>query len=245
MGTESAPGAPREGGEEPGPEGRDGASLTAVHLVRGVLTVHELVAAAGVPDAGAVPAAELARAAGRFCNSARPSHQPGASPCGPDRPAQSACPGPPDRALNQNPGEHSSAGAGWGGSAPGPGRTHCCREPRRSRPHSRPPRCTIACWTHSARCCTGGRSSCSGGCLQAGAGRGEQRLGAASDETLLRAWHGSHGGSPLHELPTLFLGDAGTAGALLLSPPHPTRWGLRLLTREAGPWGCGRGPLLQ
>lgn len=43
-----------------------GASLTAVHLVRGVLTVHKLVAAAGVPDAGAIPAAEFACPAGRL-----------------------------------------------------------------------------------------------------------------------------------------------------------------------------------
>ena len=63
----------REGREEPGQEGRapeeaprKGASLTAVHLVRGILTVHKLVAATGVPNAGAVPAAEFAHAAGRL-----------------------------------------------------------------------------------------------------------------------------------------------------------------------------------
>lgn len=86
-------------------------------------------------------------------------------------------PEPPDRALNQNPGGHSSARAGVGGKGlqPGPGPTHCCKESRQSRPHSRPPRCTTACWTHSARCCIGGRSSCSGGCLQAGAGRSRPR----------------------------------------------------------------------
>lgn len=43
------------------------ASLTAVHLIRGILTVHELVAAAGVPNAGAVPATEFTQAAGRLC----------------------------------------------------------------------------------------------------------------------------------------------------------------------------------
>ena len=70
--AEAALGAQRKGREEPGPEGREGASLTAVHLIGGVLAVHKLVAAAGVPDAGAVPAAELAHTTGRLCNSARP-----------------------------------------------------------------------------------------------------------------------------------------------------------------------------
>lgn len=236
-GTAAALGAQREGRKELGPEGREGASLTAVHLVRGVLAVHKLVAAAGVPNAGAVPAAELTHTTGRLYNSARPVPSAGASPWGPcqprpDLPAQSACPGPPYRTLNQNPwdlGTKAQRGWVWGGAAgggeglrPGLGPTHCCRESHRSRPRSRPPRCTTACWTHSARCCTGGRSSCSGGCLQVGAGRSEQRLGAASDETLLPAWHGSHGGSPLHKLPTFSRGCREGGGFAPLTPtPRP------------------------
>lgn len=39
-------------------------SLTAIHLIRGILTIHKLVAATGVPDAGPIPAAELAHATG-------------------------------------------------------------------------------------------------------------------------------------------------------------------------------------
>lgn len=39
-------------------------SLTAIHLIRGILTIHKLVAATGVPDAGSIPAAELAHATG-------------------------------------------------------------------------------------------------------------------------------------------------------------------------------------
>lgn len=41
-----------------------GRILTAVHLIGGVLTIHKLVAATGVPNAGAIPAAELTHAAG-------------------------------------------------------------------------------------------------------------------------------------------------------------------------------------
>lgn len=126
-GTEAALGAQREGRKELGPEGREGASLTAVHLVRGILAVHKLVAAAGVPNAGAVPAAELAHTTGRLYNSARPVPSAGASPWGPcqprpDLPAQSACPGPPYRTLNQNPwdlGTKAQRGRGWGGAAGG------------------------------------------------------------------------------------------------------------------------------
>lgn len=43
---------------------REGASLTAVHLIGGVLTVYKLVAAAGVPNAGAIPAAEFSHSTG-------------------------------------------------------------------------------------------------------------------------------------------------------------------------------------
>lgn len=57
---------PRQEDRAPEEAPRKGASLTAVHLVRGILTVHKLVAATGVPDAGAVPAAEFARATGRL-----------------------------------------------------------------------------------------------------------------------------------------------------------------------------------
>ena len=144
-------------------------------------------------------------------------------------------------------GVRAGVGQGWWGGEglrPGPGPTHCCRESRRSRPRSHLPRCTTACWTHNARCCTGGRSSCSGGCLQAGAGRGEQRLGAASDETLLRAWCGSHSGSPLHELPTFSRGW-GVGGGFAPLTPTPQPVGLRLVTQEVGAWGSGWGPLLQ
>lgn len=36
----------------------------AIHLIRGILTIHKLVAATGVPDAGPIPAAEFTHAAG-------------------------------------------------------------------------------------------------------------------------------------------------------------------------------------
>lgn len=186
-----------------------------------------------------------------------PCHQPGpprgghAGP-GQDLPAQSACPGPLYRTLNQNPwdlGTIAQRGRGWGGAAggrgglrPGLGPTHCYRESHPSRPRSRPPRCTTACWTHSARCCTGGRSSCSGGCLQVGAGRSEQRLGAASDETLLRAWHGSHGGSPLHKLRTFSRGCREGGGFAPLTPmPHPV--GTEAGDSESGGLGVRVGAL--
>ena len=119
---------------------------------------------------------------------------------------------------------------------------HHSEPPHPSRPRSRPPRCTTACWTHSARCCTGGRSSCSGGCLQVGAGRSEQRLGAASDETLLRAWHGSHGGSPLHKLRTFSRGCREGGGFAPLTPmPHPV--GTEAGDSESGGLGVRAGAL--
>lgn len=67
----------------------------------------------------------------------------------------------PHGAWGPKPGQ---SGARWrqGSKRQAAGPTHCCRESRPSRPRSRPPRCTTACWTHSARCCTGGKSSCSG-----------------------------------------------------------------------------------
>lgn len=37
---------------------------TAIHLIRGILTIHKLVAATGVPDAGPIPAAELTHTTG-------------------------------------------------------------------------------------------------------------------------------------------------------------------------------------
>lgn len=43
----------------------------------------------------------------------------------------------------------------------------------------------------------------------------------------------------------LSLGDAGRAGALLLSLQCPTQWGLRLVTQKVAAWGYGWGPLLQ
>ena len=130
----------------------------------------------------------------------------------PELPAQSACPAPSYSALNQTPwglGTKDQQGRGWGrvggGPRPGTGPTHCCREPHQNRPHSRLLRCTTACWTHSAHCCTGGKSSCSGVCLRSGEQAtvsSSYRGGAASDETscvcsldrleaLLRARHGA------------------------------------------------------
>lgn len=94
-------------------------------------------------------------------------HQVRVLPVGARRP-QARAPGPKHQprppaehaeADPVGPGDQSSARVGWGGSG---GPTHCCRESRPSRPRSRLPRCTKACWTHNAHCCTGGRSSCSG-----------------------------------------------------------------------------------
>lgn len=124
-------------------------------------------------------------------------HQAGSSLRGPGRPrpglpAQSACPAPSYSALNQTPwGLGTKDQQGWvggrlgGGPRPGTGRTHCCRGSHQNRPRSRLLRCTTACWTHSAHCCTGGKSSCSGVYLQSGEQAtvsSSHRGGAASDE---------------------------------------------------------------
>lgn len=87
--------------------------------------------------------------------------------------AHSTCPGLSQSALNQTPrGPGTKLGQGRVGQELRyrwvmPVRlTHCCRGSHQNHPHSRRPRCTTACWTHSAHCCTGGKSSCSGGSLQ-------------------------------------------------------------------------------
>lgn len=94
------------------------------------------------------------------------------SPRGPEHLAQS----PLQSVLNQTPwGPGPKAQQGQGGAEAGGseaqawGPTHCCRGPRQSHPRSRLPRCTTACWTHSAHCCIGGKSSCSGVSLWVGA----------------------------------------------------------------------------
>lgn len=136
------------------------------------------------------------------------------------------------------PGE---AGRGGGGQALCG--THCCRGSRLSHLHSHLPHCTTACWTRSARCCTGGRSSCSGGSLGRGTGhRSAAALGRQPPEALITcparlwAWPRVGHGSALHDHPRLL----SHSGSGRFCSPHLhawSYWGLEILEG----WGKGGG----